>query len=53
MDSRPGSFNRRWALGLRILNRIADMPYRLPTTDDGGDPGLAALRIIEGDMAAV
>ncbi|CAK9109455.1 unnamed protein product [Durusdinium trenchii] len=35
-------------LVLQILNRIADMPYRLPTTDDGGDPGLAALRIIEG-----
>ena len=32
----------------RILDRIADMPNRLPSTMDGGDPGLAALRLIEG-----
>ena len=32
----------------RILDRIAQMPTRLPTTYDGGDPGLAALRLIEG-----
>eukprot|EP00435_Cladocopium_sp_Y103_P058164 s1051_g20.t1 len=33
---------------LEILDRIAQMPTRLPTTYDGGDPGLAALRLIEG-----
>ena len=32
----------------RILDHIAQMPTRLPTTYDGGDPGLAALRLIEG-----
>lgn len=33
---------------LRILGQIPEMPTRLPTTDSGGDPGLAALRLIEG-----
>eukprot|EP00434_Breviolum_minutum_P010526 symbB.v1.2.009283.t3/scaffold571.1/size186967/1 len=36
------------SLVLEILDRIADMPNRLPSTMDGGDPGLAALRLIEG-----